>query len=183
MRGVEETALALDRALTRSRVAYALAGDVAVMAWGEPRASAKLEILVQITYADLDPFLESLRGEGFEFPVDDVGASLIDRGTVAAQDKDSTIPIVFRLAKSVDERSEVASAIEVPLAGSRLRIAPPEETIAFRLRAGTPVDLEEARSVLARQAGHLDENRLREAAGRLGVAAALDKAMGDAQRR
>lgn len=177
MRAVDDTALALDRAFSRAEIPYALAGGVAVMAWGEPHAEARLDIVLKINYADVERFMEAMDAEGFEFQGDNVAAALVDRGRVGVRDKDSPIAIELRLAKSVDEKAEVSSAIEVPLKGGKLRVAPPEETIAFKLRGGTPLDVAEARSVLARQAGRLDVTRLREAAGRLGVAPALDKAM------
>lgn len=183
MRAVEDTALALDRACSKAEIPYALAGGVAVMAWGSPHTEARLDLVVKVTYADVERFMEAIDAEGFEFAGDNVAAALVDRGRIGVRDKDSRIAIELHLAKSEDEKSEIDSAIEVPLNGSKLRIAPPEETIAFKLKSGTAIDAEEARSVLARQAGHLDIARLRASAARLGVERALDAALDAVARR
>lgn len=77
------------------------------------------------------------------------------------------------------ERAQVRDAVEVPFHGAHLRIARPEETVAYKLRYGSEQDLKDARSILVRRAGQMDLGRLRSVARQLGVEAELDKMLAE----
>lgn len=86
------------------------------------------------------------------------------------------------LARDAEERLELATAVDVPYREGMLRVVRPEETIAFKLKFASEQDPADARSILVRQAGKLDERRLDALARRLGVLSSLAAVRAEIQR-
>ena len=87
-----------------------------------------------------------------------------------------------KVVRTPMEREQVDAGVEVPFHGARLRVARPEDTVAYKLKFGTEQDVKDARSILARQAGRLDERRLGDFAQRLGVAKELERLRDEVER-
>lgn len=64
MREIEALALAFDRACRRAGVEYAFIGGVAVMAWGQPRATMDVDALVGIDADRATALARAARGGG-----------------------------------------------------------------------------------------------------------------------
>lgn len=173
MRGLDEVAFAFDAACERAGVAYCFVGALAVMAWGEPRATTDADALVILRAGELDRLVEALREERLAVDVRDLVDALQDGSHVSIFADDSPFYVDLKPARSADEREEVERAVVVPMGASKLRVVPPEETVAYKLLFGSPKDVQDARSILVRNRGALDEDRLTALAARLGVEAAL----------
>ena len=169
MRGVDETALAFDRAARAVGVPYAFMGAFAVMAWGEPRATTDVDTLLLVSDTNVAALIPALRKEGLTADQRDFHDALATGGHVSIFADDSIFWIDVKLARLPVERQQIAEAADVPIRGQTLRIVRPEETIAFKLSFGSPKDEQDAISILTRQAGMLDEARLETFAARLGV--------------
>lgn len=185
MDALDETALAFDRAARKAGVEYAFMGAFAVMAWGEPRATTDVEVLVDYREDQARALADSLVAEGLSVSAADFLDALRDGGHASVFREDSVFWIDVKPARSPTEKRQVTEAAEVEARGRRLRVVRPEETIAFKLAFGTPKDEQDAMSILVRQRGRLDEARLASFAAGLGVAAkiaALRKILDDRER-
>lgn len=175
MRELEDVALAFDRACRETDVAYAFVGGLAVMAWGQPRATVDIGVLLAYHEEDIPGLDGALAGEDLDVRARDLRLSLKDGSHVTVFDDRSRFHVDVKPALEPLEKEEVERAEEIEFEGARLRFAPPEDTIAFKLRFGSPRDLDDARSILARQRGRLDRDRLRSLGSRLGVEEELDE--------
>lgn len=175
MPGVDETALAFDRAARKADTRYAFMGAFAVMAWGEPRATSDVDTLLAYTEAQVPGLVLALRSEHLTVDPRDLVDALRDGGHVTVFHEGSVFWLDVKPARSAAELVEVDEAAEVEIRGQHLRIVRPEETIAFKLAFGSPKDEQDALSILTRQDGALDEARLTGFALRLGVADKLMK--------
>ena len=175
---VERTALAFARACDGAGVRYALMGGVAVSAWGQPRATADVDVLVSLRIEQVPRFAVALRSEGLVVDERDFEDAFRDDSHVTIFDDKSPFHVDCKIARG-EESAEVDRAVEVAYEGERLRLVAPEETIAFKLKFGSPQDVQDARSILVRQEGRLDLARLRDLARRLGVEKALDEMMAE----
>lgn len=173
MRGIEEIALAFDAACRDAGVGYAFIGAMAVMAWGEPRATQDVDALVEISADKIEPLQSALRARGLSVDPRDLLDAMGDGSHVTVSALDSIFYVDAKLARSPIERRQVAEAGEVPFGSALLRVVRPEETIAFKLSFGTPKDIQDARSILVRAEGGLDRARLLAFALQLGVRDAL----------
>lgn len=173
MRGVRDTALAFDRACRKAGIRYAFMGGMAVLAWGQPRTTEDVGALVDLPAASIAEFVAALSTESLTVTADDFRDALRDRSHVTIFDEASRFHVDAVIARSPGEREEVERAARVELGDGALSVVAPEDTIVFKVRFGSPQDLQDARSILVRQAGRLDRARLEDVAERLGVAEAL----------
>lgn len=68
-----ELATQLHQIFTTLRIDYYITGGVAAIAYGEPRTTRDLDVVISLPKADLDSFVSALEAEGFYVPgVDDV---------------------------------------------------------------------------------------------------------------
>jgi hypothetical protein len=168
-REVEEAAAAFARACDQAGVAYALVGGMAVNAWGSPRATRDIDCLLDLPAGRDAGLTLALRAEEFRADGRD-SQQREDRSHVSIFDERSSYHIDCKLARSPEERAQVAEACEVPLPKGRVRVARPEDTLAYKVKFGSPQDLADTHSIAVRQAGKLDEERLVALALQLGVA-------------
>ncbi len=173
--GPERAALLFDEACREAGVSYVYVGGLAVVAWGQPRATGDVETLVDLQPAGVAPLAAAFQKRGFKFDPRDFRDAFDDHSHVTVHDPDSGFHLDIKLAQDTDEQREVANARVVPFRGGHLRIATPEDTIAWKLRFGSPQDLQDARSILVRQEGRLDEAKLHALVRRLGVQDMLDE--------
>lgn len=173
MQGVEDAAFAFDRACRAAGVRYAFVGGIAVMGWGQPRATADVDVLIDLAPSQDDAFVAALFKEGLELDPRDLRDARDDRSHVTIHHPPSTFHVDLKLATTPEERDEIAGGVVVELGRGRVVIPSPEQVIAYKLLYGTPQDVADARSILVRQEGRLDLPGLRDLASRLGVAEAL----------
>lgn len=179
MRSVEELAVAFHRACEAVDVPYAYVGGIAVLAWGQPRSTADIDTLLDVDAEDASDLAEALEGEDLTLDPRDLRDAFDDDSHVTVLDARSPFHVDVKLALTTEEKREVRDAVEVPLDAGPVRIAPAEDTVAYKLHFGTPQDLQDARSILVRQAGRLDLDRLRDVAERLGVDEVLRRELQD----
>lgn len=169
MRSFEETVLAFHRACAASGVGYALIGGVAVNAWGQHRTTADIHFLLALREERARAFADSLAAEGLTVNRLDLRSAFRDRTHVTVVDAAAGLHLDLKLALLPLEREQVDAAIVIEFEGGVVRVARPEDTVAFKLKFGSPQDWADARSILARQGKRLDEARLRRFASLLAV--------------
>ena len=173
MRRVEDTAIAFARACIDAGVEYAVIRAIAVLAWGQPRATSDVDALIIMSLGQVDPFVAALASQGLEASVADLQDALVDKSHVTIFDPQTNFHVDARTTRDAAEEAQVRSATVIELHGQPIRIARAEETVAFKLKFGSPQDLQDARSILIRQE-KLDMPRLRALAAKLGVEKNLD---------
>lgn len=174
MRELQDVAAAFHRASDTAGVPYAFIGGLAVMAWGQPRMTMDVGSLSSWRKDQAEEFSRALHAEGLHVALDDLLDAPED-GSLTVFDADGIFHVDVKPARTPDETDELGNARLVHVDGAPLRIAAPEETIAFKLAFGNPQDIQDARSILVRQAGALDTTRLEQVAARLGIRPALDQ--------
>lgn len=179
MRRVDETAIAFGRACDDAGIAYSLIGAVAVLAWGQPRATADVDALVILAPGDVPRFARALVAAGFEVAERDLLDACHDGSHVTAFDPASRFHVDLRRTRDETERRQVEEAMTVAFEGALLRVSRPEETVAFKLKYGSAQDLADARSIVLRQGARLDLVRLRRLAKTLGVTSGLESLLRD----
>lgn len=169
----EETAAAFDRAARNAGVRYAFIGGMAVNAWGQPRATADVDCLLELRPGEETGFASALREEGFAVnPLDFIDARR-DRSHVTIHDDHGLFHVDCKLAEGPVEAQQLEDAAHLSISTGTLRVARPEETIAFKIRFGSPQDIQDALSILRVQHGKLEEARLLAFAQKLGVESKL----------
>jgi hypothetical protein len=174
VRELEDVAIAFHRALSEAGVDYVFVGGIAVLAWGQPRATMDVDALVDLERERLEALEEALREEGFDVEAWELDAAAQDGSHVTVFDPGSDYHVDVTPAKSPAEREEIQRARTVAFRGVDLRFAAPEDVVAFKLAFGSPQDRQDARSILARQWGALDREALAERVRALGVADDLE---------
>lgn len=174
MHGVKRTALAFDRACKAADVQYVFIGGIAVMAWGQPRATTDVGTMVRLDRDLIDRFADALKEQGLDVSVKDFVDALEDTSHVTVFDSETAFHVDVKIATKSEEPAEISDAVVVSLAGGEVNVARAEDVIAFKLSFGSAQDLQDARSILSRQADDLDHDRLRQTAIRLKVESVLD---------
>lgn len=151
MRSFEATALTFHAACEKRGIRYAFIGGLAVNAWGIPRNTADIDVLIRLRPDEDAAFAESLRAEGLAASAEDSAAARDDRSHVTVFDDAGSIQLDLKICRGILEDEQVLAAVEIVLGGGRLCVARPEDTVAFKLKFGTPQDLADARGILARQ--------------------------------
>lgn len=176
MRTPEETVVAFDAACRAASTPYAVIGGFAVSAWGQPRTTSDVDVLLALPEADApDVLAAALRARGLSCDARDLADARRTGGHATIFDEGSVFHVDAKIARTPLEREQVDAAAEVRFHGAMLRVARAEDVIAFKLKFGSEQDLKDARSILARQAGRLDEGRLLRLADRLGVQKELER--------
>lgn len=182
MRGIDEVALAFDRACASAGVGYAYMGAFAVMSWGEPRATTDVDALVTLAEEQVDAFVAALAREALNVDARDLRDAMRDRSHVTVFHAESPFYVDVKLARTPRELAQVREGARVPIRGQELSVVRPEETIAFKLAFGSPKDIQDALSIVHRQGPRLDRARLASLASELRVVRQLDALLADAAR-
>lgn len=127
---------ALQKALDRAGVEYAVIGAHAVNAWVEPRFTGDFDITVQ---ADIDAFArleQALAAEGYERAATQGGELSSGPDFVRFTSSDGSIDLEVQVAKTQFQRE----AIERARKPDELRVATPEDLIVMKLIAYRPKD-------------------------------------------
>jgi hypothetical protein len=146
----------------------------AVMAWGQPRATTDVNVLLALDDAKVTSLVAALRHEGLSVDPDDLVQAFKEGGHASILDEQSSYHIDVKPARNAQEREQLAHGIVVPFEEGSLRVADAEETIADKLMFESPLDWQDAQSVMARQGERLDTARLSALAVKLGVADKLE---------
>ncbi|MFA5861159.1 MAG: hypothetical protein WDA16_05640 [Candidatus Thermoplasmatota archaeon] len=128
-----------------------------------------MDALVSIDQTQIEGWVIALKEESLTTDTRDILDGLREGGHVTIFDDETGYHVDAKFAKTAMEHEEVASGIDVELPTGRLRVVPPEEAVAFKVKFGTPLDLQDARSIIARQGPALDQARLLSLGIRLGI--------------
>ncbi len=142
-------------ALRSTATPYAFMGALGAIAWGRPRATTDLDLVVVCDGGQFRKLSDALLAAGFERgkgvgsadpsdPLDDI--AIFWAGANPA------VRVDLFIAKLDFEREVVASALEARLFGVSVKVARPEAMLVYKLLAGRPKDLIDVESILESRA-------------------------------
>lgn len=166
---LDEVASAFSRACRSVGIDHAFTGGIAVVAWGEPRTTSDVDVLVELDPEGIDDLVDALAGEGLEAKARDLRIADEEGGHATAFSAEPGLHVDIRCVRTDAARTEIDDAVDVPLETGAIPVVRPEDLVAHKARFGAPQDVEDARSILARQWEAIDRDRLRRWAKRLDV--------------
>lgn len=181
MRELEDLALAFDEACTKAGVDYVFVGGLAVLAWGQPRATMDVDVLLVVP-EDPGRFVEELGKVDLDIETWELDKALETSSHATVFDERSSFHVDVKPALTRAELGEIERARSVPFEGRKLPFAPPEDVVAFKLSFGTAQDVQDARSILARQFERLDREALEKRAREQGVSEELSELLEEVRR-
>lgn len=163
-------------------------GAQAVLAYGQPRLTADLDITVVAELEQVPELVSRLAAAGFRLQpqaTDD----FVQRTRVLPFVHEATgIPVDVVLAGPGLEAEFAANARELVLVGVTVPVISPEDLVVTKILAGRPKDLGDVAGILREQLSTLDLHRCRrflslleEALSRDDLLPELDRAVGDAR--
>lgn len=158
-----------ERALREAGVDHVFVGSLAVAAFGVPRTTAHVDVVVDYRVEDSPALAEAFRRYGFQVSPEDLRNAPTERSHCKVHDPRSAFhvdlaPVIGRAGEEV-----IRQAVRVQWRGTTLPVAAPEHTIVMKLVYGSEQDIEDALGIYVRQRGRLDTARMREFARSQGV--------------
>jgi hypothetical protein len=164
---------AAERSLRAARIDHVFVGALAVSAFGVPRTTADVDVIVGYREGDASKVAESFRGEGFRVSVEDLRDAVIEGSHCTVHDTRSRFHVDLAPAIRPRAKDAIRHSIRVQWRGMVLPIADPEHTIVMKLVYGSDQDIEDALGIFVRQRKRLKVQRMREFARGQGVLKAL----------
>ncbi|MCI0652648.1 MAG: nucleotidyltransferase [Planctomycetes bacterium] len=132
-------------------IPYMVIGGQAVLVHGEARLTRDIDITVGLETSRIQELLRSISGLGLRSLVD---AEVFARDTMVlpCEDLESRIRVDFVFATSKYEREALARAISKDIGNTKVRFATAEDLVVHKIVAGRPRDLDDARSIVLKQA-------------------------------
>jgi hypothetical protein len=124
----------VSEALNRLDLPYAVGGSVAAMAYGEPRFTRDLDVVVQLDPASVDRFLAAFPRPAFYVDPPLVRETARRGGTFNVIHPESGLKLDVFVPSDAIQRGQVANARPLRQAQGEVRISPPEELIVMKLR-------------------------------------------------
>ncbi|HEX5009627.1 MAG TPA: nucleotidyl transferase AbiEii/AbiGii toxin family protein [Planctomycetota bacterium] len=138
------------RSLAAARLPYMVIGGQAVLVHGEPRLTRDIDITLGVSVDRLDDVLRAAAAAGLE-PLVDPGPFASETLVLPCADRNSGVRVDLVFSESGYEREAIQRARTVRIAATDVRFVTPEDLIVHKLLAARPRDLEDVRSILARQ--------------------------------
>lgn len=153
---VDQAALKVVDAPNGAGIPYALVGSFASNRWGIPRATKDADFVLQLAPADTGRLWELFSGE---FEVDPELSFETRTGSRNLEMRCRASPFtieLFLLSDDAHHQERFRRRVTVEVFGRTVWMPTAEDVIIQKLRWARPKDLDDARGVLAVQAGRLD---------------------------
>lgn len=173
-RSIEDTFLAACEAFEKVDVRYVVVGAFAASAWGTPRSTQDVDVLVEVPSDGIPQLVRALDDQDLTLRVEDLEAAVREGSHATAFDERSLYHVDIRPVTDTDTRRTLDNAEEITYHGRTVPLASPDETIAHKLLYGSDQDLADAEAILVRQDARLDMGRLRSRCRDLGVLEELE---------
>lgn len=157
-------------------IPYAIGGSVASIAYGEPRATLDIDIVIDIETADVARLAGRFDPDAYMFNEDQATAATAERGQFNVIHPGSGQKIGFFVVGDSVERSQIQRARRLPaLSGLEASFSPPEELILKKLQyyeaGSSDKHLRDIASMLSISPEEIDRDRIGRLAAELGLSA------------
>jgi len=171
-------------ALRALEMPSALIGGLAIQAWGRIRQTKDVDVLILAESATPEALVDAACRAGLRpdvrRPVLRVSDAEIHRFVWQDPHYGIDIRVDWMRAAGAFPRSVIARASPRTIEDVELAVASCEDLILLKLAADRPIDIVDAKELIALNADAIDFDYLRACAGELGLAAALANAAGAA---
>lgn len=164
---------AAERSLRAARVDHVFVGALAVAAFGVPRTTTDVGVIVDYREEDALRLAEAFRRQGFEVSPQDLRDAAGERAHCTVHDTRSAFRVDLTPAAKPTAKDAIRNSVRVRWRGTTLPIADPEHTIVMKLLYGSEQDREDALGIFVRQRRRLNLRRLRAFARRQDMQEAL----------
>ena len=164
---------AAERSFRATRVDHVFVGDLAVAAFGVPRTTTFLDVIVNYGEEDAVRLAESFRRKNFQVSAEDLRDARAEGAHCTVHDSLSEFRVDIAPASRPRAMDAIRHSVRVRWRGITFPIADPEHTIVMKLVYGSDQDDEDALGIFVRQRKRLKMRRMREFAARQGVLEAL----------
>ena len=147
---------------------YCVIGALAVGAWGRPRATQDIDLLILLEESTRREFTGRLGSAGFALDEEWARQNPLMKGR-GIRLRHHSLPVDLIIPQDLHEREALARRVSVTVEGLQVWMASPEDLILLKLKACRDHDLVDARSIVYRQATRLDLGYLWHWADRLGL--------------
>ncbi len=148
----------LARALRERR--WFVFGAHAVGVWALPRQTLDIDVVVDVSDAELPALLDDLARSGFQPRAPDpLQFALTYRVIPLASERGGTVDVV--LAGTTFERDALSAATIATVLGVSVPVVTADYLVVFKLGSDRAKDGEDARAVIRAQADHLDAGLIR----------------------
>ena len=166
---------AAERALRAAGVDHAFVGALAVGAYGMPRTTSDVDVILDYSAENVPALVEAFRDLGFRVTAEDLRDALAERPHCTVHDPRSGFHLDLAPAVRPAAKETIRHALRVRWRGATVPIANPEHTVVMKLVYRSDQDIEDALGILVRQSGRLDRRRMRDFARTQGVLEALEE--------
>jgi len=164
MTGLEQALVRLARMLSEHDIPYMIIGGMANAIWGEPRSTLDIDATVWVEDEKIGQIVSLMAGTFRPIPENPQQFIRETRVLPLETEAGLRIDLVFGLLQY--EREAIDRAVEVTVAGSKVRFCAPEDLILHKIISERLRDLEDARKVVRRRFDSLEltylEPRIRE---------------------
>lgn len=161
--------------LNSKAIDYVLVGGIAVIAYGNPRTTVDVDIIVQLGEDKIEEFAGFLKSEGFFSDPHDLRKALHEKSHFTAEMKDTLFRIDLKGVYNENDKRTMNNRKKIEFEGIPMFIASPEDTIAHKLLYGSEQDITDAEGIYVRQIKKLDVPYLKKICREMGVEEDLDK--------
>jgi hypothetical protein len=166
--------------LERADISYALGGSIAAMAYGEPRSTMDVDVVVVLDPDDVDGFLSLFPTEDFYVSPDRVREVVGAGGSFNVIHPESGMKIDFFVASDAIEDRQIARRIrKEALPGLKAYFSPPEELVLKKLEyfieGGSEKHVRDIRAMLAVSPESIDLELLQALVERFGLDEAWER--------
>ena len=144
------------RELRARRLPFMFVGGQAVLLHGAPRLTTDIDLTLGVGPQDIASVEAVGRRLELASLVPEPASFAAETFVWPTRHPSSGIRVDFIFSNTTYEQAAIARATHVELAGASLPVAAPEDLILLKLFAGRPRDVEDARSVVARQGERLN---------------------------
>jgi hypothetical protein len=134
-----------------AHIPYMVIGGQAVLLHGEPRLTRDIDVTLGVTAGELARVLSVTEPIGLLPAVPDVEAFVRRTNVLPLMDESTSIRVDLIFSFTPYESEAIHRAIGVQFGDTTVRFAAAEDLLVHKLVAGRPRDLDDVRSVLARQ--------------------------------
>lgn len=164
---------AAERSFRAARVDHVFVGALAVAAFGVPRTTTDVDVIVDYREEDAPRLAESFLRKNFQVSAEDLRDARAEGTHCTVHDTLSAFRVDIAPASRPRAKDAIRHSVRVRWRGITLPIADPEHTIVMKLVYGSDQDAEDALGIFVRQRKRLKMRRVREFANRQGVRTAL----------
>lgn len=159
------------------KMQYSVVGGIAVLAYGYPRATQDIDLIVDQEALDVANFCGYLRRHQLPADEADLRLAFRERSHATIFHRTLSLRLDVKGVYSAQDRDTVNTAVSMRLADVTFRINTPENLICHKLQYGSPRDLEDALAVYARMKPRLRDKELKRVARLVGVEERLKELM------